>query len=173
MTVGVRPLVMLVVLLTACGEGIVPPEKARGHAGIGETGCTQDADCEPNARCLQDLCTPLPPGTEPTPPGSNQAHLSAAPLSLNFGVVAPGTSRRLGLVLSNDGEAMVTLEGAEIVPAGSPFTLEQLGTGPFWVRPGRGRELFVRYTPAAAGLHQATLRLSSQAPVVEIPLRGD
>lgn len=99
--------------------------------------------------------------------------LSASPVALNFGVVAPPSTRRLAVVVSNEGPAMATLYLVRILPEGAPFRVEPMGYGPFWIRPGRSRELFVSYAPTTPGHHDATLLVPSEAPELVVSLIGD
>ena len=111
----------------------------------------------------------------PTPTGPTAAavlHLSAAPQALSFGNLTPGANRRLAVRIINDGEAVVTLR-AHLEPADAAFFVEPMGSGPFWVRPGRDRAVFVRYAPTAAGPHAAALVIDSDAPPVRVPVSGD
>jgi hypothetical protein len=77
------------------------------------------------------------------------------------------------MVLTNHGSVMVTLEATRIAPAGAPFRVEPKGYGPFWIRPGRSREVFVTFTPTGAGHQDATVIVESDAPPVAVPLIGN
>jgi hypothetical protein len=168
-----RVLVAVVALAAACaGEPTTPTKAEVTDLRSGGSGCRHDGDCAPGQTCFQAMCTSLPePPSGVAPTGV--ASLEAAPASLSFGTVAVAAEKRLAIALTNDGEAMVTLEGVQITPSTSPFRLEPLGAGPFWIRPERSREIFVTYAPTTPGPHGATLRITSQAPAVSVNLSGN
>ena len=158
--------------LVACTD-TQPPVK-QGHAiPVGGTACRSAGDCAPGEICFQSQCVPPPPPADDDAPPAPRAHLSATPLELSFGATTTPVTHTLAVVLANDGEAMLTVEDVRIEPAAAPFHLEPLGAGPFWVRPGRSREIFVTYAPTSAGAYEASLTVVTQAPAVSVALAGN
>lgn len=129
-------------------------------------GCSGPTDCAADQTCLHGSCVQTPTSGATLP----EAHLFATPSQLRFGTMAAGESRSLSLVLENDGEAMVTIERTRIEPATAPFRIEPLGSGPFWIRPGRSRAIFVTFAPLAIGNYDAELAIESRAPTVRVTL---
>ncbi len=166
-----RLLLLAVALFAAsCNDGKKSTADTGSERQYGQ-GCRHDGDCNSNEVCLLGSCSPLPAdsGGQPTV----AAELSAAPQSLGFGTVEVGDARSLAVVLSNTGEVVVTLDALAIEPATAPFTLEPTGAGPFWVRPGRSREVFVRYAPTDSAPDEAVLTIASEAPLLRVPLSGN
>lgn len=162
--------VVLPFAVAACSSGLTSPgrRKTASHAPVG---CASTADCTAGMMCLEGLCVQAPPSA-----GSGDApaaHLTITPTNLDFGRVDVGTARRLALNLDNDGAAMLTLGRVDITPADQGFVVAPLGTGPFWIRPGESRQIFVIYRPTAAQPSQASLRVESQAAAVTIALLGE
>lgn len=161
-------LLLLAVTATANGcTGRKTPNEEAGPTGL----CSAQSDCATDQICLHGQCVaaPIPAGG----PVRGNPHLTASPGALSFGSVTGPAGRTLAIVLENDGDAMLELGGVTIVPASSSFKLEQLGAGPFWIQPGRSREIFVTYAPASPGAQTATLRIESQAQAVDVPLSGN
>lgn len=159
-------LLVLTLAAPGCADRKTPNEET-GPTGL----CSAQSDCAAEQLCLHGQCVaaPIPAGG----PVRGNPHLTATPGALSFGTATTPAGRTLAIVLENDGDSMLELGGVTIVPATSAFRLEQLGAGPFWIQPGRSREIFVTYAPAGAGAQTATLRIESQAPAVDIPLSGD
>ena len=109
--------------------------------------------------------------------GSAAGSLSVSTASLAFGSVNLGQSADLSLTLSNTGGAELTVNTImssdpqfSTVFAGSPS-----GT-PFTLAAGAQLTIAVRFQPGSAGVHNATLSLSSNdtaSPIVNISLTGE
>ena len=109
--------------------------------------------------------------------GSSAGSLSVSTTSLAFGSVNLGQSADLSLTLRNTGGADLTVNAIMSSdpqfssvfagsPSGTPFTLEA----------GAELTLAVRFQPASAGMHDATLSVSSSdtaSPVVNISMTGE
>lgn len=134
--------------------------------------CQVESDCAAEERCFQSLCVSITQTTD-TDVAPPVAHLRATPVSLAFGAVPPGSSQRLLVILENDGDAMVTLEQVRIEPPDVGFHVAPLGTGPFWIRPGRSREVFVDFMPQVSGAQEAVLVVGGGGVAVTIVLRGN
>lgn len=159
-------LLVVTVSASAC-QGRKTPNEEVGPSGL----CSAQSDCATDQICLHGQCVPAPiPAGGPV---RGNPHLTATPGALSFGSATSPAGRTLAIVLENDGDAMLELGGVTIVPASSAFKLEQLGAGPFWIQPGRSREIFVTYAPATPGSQTATLRIESQAPAIDVPLSGN
>jgi hypothetical protein len=92
---------------------------------------------------------------------------------LSFGTLSPPQTRTLTLVLDNQGDAVVTLARVTFDPDTSPFRVEPMGYGPFWIRPGRSREIFVTFVPVDTTHVDATLTIESEAPPQSVVLLGN
>ncbi|MBI5509796.1 MAG: hypothetical protein HY903_13660 [Deltaproteobacteria bacterium] len=162
-----RALVIALLPLVAC-QGRAPNGGTGGGAPSAGA-CISDADCPPSMWCLYQRCSdraaPFVPPIDTTSPA-----ISAAPAALSFGIIEPPTTRTLSVVLSNVGDTMLTIESVTITPPGSPFAVEHLGYGPFWIRPGRSRDVFVTCAPASTAHQAATLSVLSQADTQYITL---
>lgn len=159
-----RPAILVALFLSAC-NGPSSPTKP----GDPDRPCRDTADCTAGEVCIHNLCTDAPTGGDTA---EAIAHLTASPSQLSFGTVAPGGKRRLSVVLLNDGQRVVTITRAQIEPATAPFRIESMGTGPFWIRPGRSRAIFATYAPVEAGSRVAELVIESQAPILRVALLG-
>lgn len=167
-------LVTLACALSGCDDN-APGGGAPEGIVLGPGGCASSAQCAPNHICLHGRCMQRAVGgdSNTTP----QASLRATPQTLEFATVPPGVTKTLELVLSNEGTAVVTLNATEIVSNGSPasvgrFSIEPMGAGPFWIRPGRQRSVFVTYEGDGAGPHGARLSITSAAAPIVVELRG-
>ena len=109
--------------------------------------------------------------------GASAGSLSVSTTSLAFGSVNLGQSADLSLTLSNTGGADLTVNAImssdpqfSAVFAGSPS-----GT-PFTLDAGAELTLAVRFQPSSAGMHNATLSVSSNdtaSPIVNISMTGE
>lgn len=135
-----------------------------------EPGCSGHADCSDGKLCVHGLCVAPPTGYGEEQVG--RASLRASSAALDFGSVAADGSRTLPVTLTNDGEVVVELDAVRIEPAASTFRVEPLGHAPFWIRPGRARDVFVTYEPALGGANNATLTVESKAAPVVVTLTG-
>ena len=109
--------------------------------------------------------------------GASAGSLSVSTTSLAFGSVNLGQSADLSLTLSNTGGADLTVNAITSSdprfsavfagsPSGTPFTLDA----------GAELTLAVRFQPSSAGMHNATLSVSSNdtaSPFVNISLSGE
>ena len=154
-------------MLSGCAESNPHPEKLNDRLWVGP-GCNTSAQCAIGQICMHGRCVESPDRPAETEP--LRPLLSATPGQLEFGTVAAGAERRLSVVLANDGEAMLTVRHVAIDGA-TGFRVESLGTGPFWIRPGRSRDLFVTYR--GGGPAQGILRVSTEAPEIVVFLRAD
>lgn len=157
--------------MLACDEAQKPVKHGTDEPPV-VTRCQRDDECASGERCLQSLCVLVPPPTDPDVVPST-AHLRATPLSLGFGAVALGTTQRLAVVLENDGGEMLTLDEVRITPSDLGFRVAPLGTGPFWIRPGRSREIFVDFTPTQSGSRSAELLVRGRGVEIVVMLQGN
>ena len=161
-----RAFTSILLLTCACSANttapVKEPEVTRGE------GCGAPDQCAVDETCLHGSCIALPT----TPNNTVIAQLIATPGQLSFGTVAVGDSQRLSIVLENIGEGIVTIDGVGIEPVREPFVVEPFGNGPFWIRPGRARPLFITYAPLSFGFHTAQLVIDSAAPTLRITLTG-
>jgi hypothetical protein len=134
--------------------------------------CITNADCPPTLWCLHQRCSERLPDTAP-PGDADAADIAVAPASLDFGNVVPPATRTLAVVLENVGGRMVTLSRVQVSPGGSPFRVEPMGYGPFWIRPGRSREIFVTFVPTASAHVEAMLVIESESPTRSLTLLGN
>lgn len=81
--------------------------------------------------------------------------------SLNFGQVVVGTSKDLSFTVFNDGDADLTV--SDLTLASGPFSVVS-PTVPFTVAAGSSQDVSVRFSPTAAGVADATLRVISDDP---------
>lgn len=173
-----RPIVLLstcafaaFALVSCSGAGGSPGGESQPKVVSTEAGCTATSDCPAGQVCLHGECIPAP-----TDGSGNSAapdlRLAADPQDLSFGTVAASASKTLSLTVSNTGDGVVELSRVEISPVASTFRVESLGTGPFWIRPGRNREILVTYEPGLGGANAATLTIRSAAPDVTVSLNG-
>jgi hypothetical protein len=157
---------ILAAALAGCSETRKKP--AGEDPGIG---CTDNADCAAGHVCFQSQCVAAPSGYEGDGPAPRASLKSQQP-AVDFGALGAVEARSLPITLENDGETMLELSAVRIEPATSTFRVDPMGTGPFWIRPGRTREVFVTYKPALGGAQSAVLHIESQAPTVRVSLSG-
>jgi outer membrane protein assembly factor BamB len=99
----------------------------------------------------------------------NSPHFKAIPSSLDFGVVAIGTSKRLELTIQNNGVGILALQswsasGPGFVVAQDPG-LRNLDTGQSTV-------MYVDFTPTTAGAASGAVNFSTSAGDRAVPLSG-
>jgi len=167
----VRLLTCIVLAVIGCSKDPGTPGRpdttGRGAGGA----CLTNADCPPTQWCLHQRCSDR--ADPPEPAGGSDDHLAATPGTLNFGMVVVGDSRTLALVVENDGASVVTIQEVTVDQDDAPFSIESMGYGPFWIRPGRVREIFVTFTPTGTASQTATLTIHSPAPAVTVNLIGN
>ena len=169
--VDMQRAILFCILFLACSKN---PGQALTTGNANNTGgaCSTELDCPANMWCLDQRCSER--NTPETPPGDVElAALAATPESLNFGSVTPPAVRTLALILDNVGARMVTLTRVHVLPEGSSFRIEPLGYGPFWIRPGRSREVFVTFAPTDSTHRAASLLIESEAPTQTVTLLGN
>jgi len=165
-----RSLGVLLLLLAGCvaDDSRTPSRHSANSGGA----CTTSDDCPTDMWCLEELCSPRW-AAEPQAADAATPRLSVTPASLNFGALAPGGRRTLSLLLENTGDTMIIITAAALVPTTTDFRVEPMGHGPFWIRPGRARALFVSFVPTTTTHAQATLSIASAAPTASIRLQGN
>ena len=109
--------------------------------------------------------------------GSSAGSLSLSTTSLAFGSVSLGQSADLPLTLSNTGGADLTVNA--ITSSDSQFSTVFAGSPsatPFTLEAGAQLTITVRFQPSSAGMHNATLSVSSSdpaSPTVNISLTAE
>ena len=96
----------------------------------------------------------------------------ASPSPLDFGTVGTGTTHSKGLVIKNSGSAPLVVSGA-VVSGDASFIAAKVQK--VLLAPGGTFTLNVKFAPASAGPHQASLAIatdSSELPTLEVPLKG-
>lgn len=94
------------------------------------------------------------------------------PPIVNFGVVPPGTTRSMALVVNNISDDLCTLRDVALDPSSSPdFT----NTSPSFgiIIPGRSKTLSVTYRPTAAGAATGALLVTTSdvdTPTIQVPI---
>jgi len=166
-----RESMILLVALGACHREPGPGRFEAPPPNPG-TACQTEADCPPDRWCLHQQCV-LRPLEAPPPGDTDLPRLTVTPATLSFGVLAPPERKTLALVVANTGTSMLTLSGVEVVPADAPFIVESTGFGPFWVRPGRSREIFLTFAPVTTTAVRAQLRIESAAPPATVDVVGN
>ncbi len=100
--------------------------------------------------------------------------ISVIPQSLDFGTVFVGNSRDLDLTIINNGQQELEILGTSV--EGPHASLFQIHTSPQGrIAPQQSTSMRIRYNPASAGSHSATLRIASNDPSVPqlaVALRG-
>jgi uncharacterized protein (DUF2141 family) len=115
--------------------------------------------------------------------GTNQPVITPSPGSLNFGSVATGTtSQSQTLTLTNTGAVTLTVTASGMTgPNPEMFIVNPGSTNPCPEQlpadllPGQGCTLSVSFSPATAGMKNATLTINSSdptKPVLSVPLSG-
>ncbi|MCU1687246.1 MAG: hypothetical protein JWQ81_7985 [Amycolatopsis sp.] len=103
-----------------------------------------------------------------------QPGLGSSPSSLDFGRVATGAAKQLGVTISNTGTTPVTITGAT-GPTGS-FTAKSLPDTGTVIQPGASLPIPVKYAPTVgseAGIPESgTLSLTSDQGNVSVALNG-
>lgn len=100
--------------------------------------------------------------------------IEVAPLLLEYGAIPVGASSEKAIVVDNCGTTPITLSQVLLAEgSGAEFELAPTPISPI-VPPGGSLSLAVIYTPTAAGTHEATMLIESDAPEssVEVLLKG-
>jgi len=110
-----------------------------------------------------------PPPNAVTPPVSG--HLTASPLSLNFGEVLTGQSAALTVRLRNSGAASLTV--SSIVVAGAGYSTQGISAGQVLARDAF-HDFTVIFAPPSGGNFPGTVTITSDAdnPTLAIALAG-
>ncbi|MFF0750758.1 choice-of-anchor D domain-containing protein [Streptomyces sp. NPDC004267] len=96
--------------------------------------------------------------------------LYASPASLDFGTVATGTSKSLGVTLTNTGTASETVSAT--VPPGAPFSATGLPANGTVVQPQQSVSVQVTYAPTANADDTGSLSVTGQNGTVTVDLKG-
>jgi len=151
-------LALLVGLGTACSSKRAPHTSPPSQVQVGD-GCGDSSECAEGQTCLHGACIAQPTGAVADNPPIYALEAQLAPSA------APD---RTAVRLTNTGEAVLTLRLAHVVPDDAAYEVASMGTGPFWIRPGRTRELYIERRDQGAMI--AELVIESEAPTVRLAL---
>ena len=101
-----------------------------------------------------------------------RAQLELDPLSLDFGSLAPGASKKLSLTLTSRGARALSVSSVSVV-GDAVFTIVPLAA--FSLPSGASRPIEVSYAPQVSGAHAARLIIlsdASETPEAAVPLIG-
>ncbi|MFD7323037.1 choice-of-anchor D domain-containing protein [Streptomyces sp. NPDC059875] len=96
--------------------------------------------------------------------------LTPSPSALDFGTVATGTSKTLGVSFTNTGTEPETISAGS--PPGAPFGAVGLPADGTVVEPQQSVTVPVTYTPTATGDHTGTLSLTGQHGTATVNITG-
>lgn len=154
-----------------------PPSESTSQTGKPVL-CRNSRGCGAGRICFHGRCTSAtPPGgwRQPHAAGSvappQQIRLS--PGTLSFGEVAVGQKRRFAISIENAGPELITIRQARLTPPSAPFRIETLGSGPFWVRPGAPRDIFITFMPVSSAPVEATLHVATARAQTSARLHGN
>jgi len=99
---------------------------------------------------------------------TTNAKLSASTTSLNFGIIAVGTTNSQNVQLKNTGNTNVGI--SSVTTAGTGFAAS--GGANVTLTPNQSVEVAVRFDPKAPGGVAGTLTITSNAPTVQVALAG-
>lgn len=138
-------------------------------------GCQSDTDCGSGRICYETECIP-PAKLACTQGGSNAAHVSASPVTLDLGTVA-GTPVSGMVELSSSGDCTLQIRSVE-VDDGLRFVCSSCPEAgyPVNVYPGRSHRIEVVATPGALGVIDDTLIILTNDPEateLRIPLSAE
>ena len=102
---------------------------------------------------------------------ATQAGLSATPASLDFGDVPVGGKVTLSVNVANTGATTETITGA--TPAAAPFASTVLPANGSTLAPGASVSIPITFAPTAAGARTGSVKVSSDAGAVSIPVTGN
>jgi len=98
----------------------------------------------------------------PNPGSTPTANLGANPATLSFGNVTVGTTSTQKVVLTNTGQASVTVSAANL--SGSAFSISGLAL-PLTLAPGQNTSVNVSFTPTSAGNSSGSVSVVNNGPV--------
>lgn len=107
--------------------------------------CGLDPSDDSLAKCVYPICDP-----------TGVTRVDVSPTQFDFGERMRGTTALGSVLVSNTGDAPVTLTGAS---TSAPFTVEEL-TGLSILNPGETLQLTIEFTPSTAGSFQRVLTVS-------------
>ncbi|MFB6148560.1 MAG: choice-of-anchor D domain-containing protein, partial [Halobacteriales archaeon] len=99
-------------------------------------------------------------------------HIEIGKDNLNFGKVAPGSSKLLTLEIANPGQPPIDLSVSSIQIIGPDAQAFEIvdGDAPFTLAPNEEHEIVVRYAPTTIGIKTAQLRIMSDAARPQIDI---
>lgn len=101
--------------------------------------------------------------------------IAVAPLDVDFGDVNIGSTGTTVVTVSNTGAQPLTVSGVALDPAGSPFAISAAPALPATIAPGATLDVPIAFSPNAAAVRTATLRITSDdldESVVQVALAG-
>src|SRR3954469_11687340 len=110
-------------------------------------------------------------GATKASPASSPGSLSASPMSVDFGIVAVGSTKDQPLTLSNQGGATVNVSQVQVT--GSGFS-DQGMVLPIAIPAGQSAQVMLHFTPLSGGSLSGAVSVTSDAatPVPNVNLTG-
>ena len=99
--------------------------------------------------------------------GASEPILTVDVEAIQFEEVAPGQPAEASFMISNSGDALLTIESAHLLPEDAPFDLEGLYGD---IEPGESHSVRVIFVTDTPGSYEAMLSISSNGGTAEIAL---